>query len=456
MPAEPDWATLEAALSGELHLDDEARRACSADASPAEPCLPLGVVVARDEADVAATMAWSAQNGVPVVPRGGGTGKAGGCVPSPGSVVLLLTGLASLGEVRVADGWVEAGAGVITRSLKEAVEGERLFYPPDPGGLDHCTIGGNAATNAGGPSTLKYGVTGDYVLGLRAVLPDGRVVETGRRQPKGVAGYDLVSLLVGSEGTLAVITELRLRLVPQPREARAALLPFATVAAAAAAVVEARKVGLWPRALELFDGATLRRAGRDPAFPSQPGWGALLIAEFDGPPGQPERDLRALAQAAPIAPLEVRVAASEQERQDLWAIRRQTSRLVKVGTEGWVSEDIAVPLGSLPAMLERLGDIGEAHDLTVLAYGHAGDGNLHVNVLWDEPSGAERADGAVAAVLEAALDLGGTITGEHGVGTLKRPFLGREVGDDVLGLMGAIKRTWDPRGLLNPGKVLAG
>jgi len=443
---------LAAALPDRVRRDPDELAAFAGDESICEPVLPAAVVLARDEADVVATLRWATAHGVPVTPRGGGSGKAGGCIPSVGGVVLDLTGLSSIGAVRPVDGWAEAGAGVVTADFKEAAAEAGRWYAPDPGALGWSTLGGNVATNAGGPVALRYGVTGDHVLGVRAVLADGRVVDTGRRQPKGVAGYDLRGLLVGSEGTLGVITQVRLALLPRPREVVAAWVFFESVDDAAAAVVEGAGSGLRPRALELFDGVALARMQRAPRFPGDPA-GALLLVEFDGEPGQPARDLAAFAEGLAASPTSVRIATGE-DRDVLWALRREASRLVKDGAAGWVSEDIAVPLGAIPATLRRVREIGEEHGVIALAYGHAGDGNLHVNVLWEDASGAERAPAAVAAVVDAALDVGGTITGEHGVGLAKRAFLRREVGDAQLAVMRAVKRAWDPAGILNPGKVL--
>lgn len=419
---------------------------------------PRAAVLAHSVEDVQATMRWASTHGVPVTPRGGGTGKAGGCVPCPGGVVLSLAPMASIRQVRPEHGWAEVDAGVITGTFQDTVEHEhRLYYPPDPGALDSCTLGGNVATNAGGPAALKYGVTRDYVLGVEAVLADGTRLELGRRQPKGVAGYELARLLVGSEGTLAVITGVRLALRPRPRSVVAALMPFASVEDAAHAVTLGRRSGLQPRALEFFDATALQRAGREPGFPCEPGWGALLLVEFDGEPGVPEASLQRFAEGlGDRAPLEVRVAADEARRRGLWQLRRRTSHLVKAGAAGWITEDVAVPLGHVPDLIRQLPGIGERFGVIALAYGHAGDGNLHVNLIWDDPAGAEHAEAAADAVIDAALSFGGTISAEHGVGLARRRFLPREVGERSVALMRAIKADFDPTGVLNPGKIFRG
>lgn len=434
--------------------DPGALDAFSGDESVIAPVRPLAAVRARSVADVQATLRWASEYGVPITARGGGTGKAGGCVPDAHGVVLSLAELGAVRRVEARHGWAEVDAGVITGPFREEMEAARLFYPPDPGALDACTLGGNVATNAGGPVALKYGVTRDYVLGVEAVLADGTVLQLGRRQPKGVAGYDLARLLVGSEGTLAVITGVRLGLLPRPREVLAALMPFASIADAADAVARSRLLGLRPRALEFFDRTTLSRAGRTPGFPHHASWGALLLVEFDGEPGEPERALRRFAEGLDKAPIDVQVATGEARRRDLWRLRRQTSGLVKAGAAGWITEDVAVPIGSVPELVALLPGLGERFGLTALAYGHAGDGNLHVNLIWDEAGGGQHAEAAADAVIDAALGLGGTISAEHGIGLAKRRFLPREVGDRSLQIMRALKAQFDPRGILNPGKIL--
>ncbi len=438
-------------LDAPAQLDDYAT-----DRSTAPPVSPRAVVRARSTADVSATMRWASEHGVPVTPRGAGTGKAGGCVASPGGIVLSLASMDRVLRVSAGDGWAEVEPGVVTGEFRDAMEQDhRLFYPPDPASLDVCTLGGNVATNAGGPVAMKYGVTGDHVLGVTAVLPDGSVVQTGRRQPKSVAGYDLTSLLIGSEGTLGVLVELRLALQAVPRETVAALIPFDTAADAVGAVVSGRRAGVQPRALELFDRVTLARLVAQGVDRVQPEWGALLLAEFDGGPGEAEAAAARFADALDRPPRDLRFTRSTAERAALWALRRETSELVKVGAAGWISEDVAVPLSSMPAMLQRLYEIGDRHDLAAFAYGHAGDGNLHVNLVWDEGHGQPRAEVAAREVMDAALRLGGTISGEHGIGTCKRRFLPGELGERSLGLQRSIKQLFDPRGILNPGKVFA-
>jgi len=446
---------LRRAVRGEVLRDPDALAEYAGDASPATPVVPRAVVRAASIADISATMRWATEHGVAVTPRGAGTGKAGGCIASPGGIVLSLETMDRVLAVRPDDGWAEVEPGVITGAFRDRMADCGLFYPPDPNSLATCTLGGNVATNAGGPVALKYGTTSRFVLGVTAVLADGRVIETGKRQPKSVAGYDLTSLLVGSEGTLGVIAGIRLGLLPRPREIVTALMAFADVDDAARTVSAARSIGITPRAMELVDGVVLRRIRPHAPFPVDPAWGALLLVEFDGDLERPAEDLERFVAALPApGPIDVRRADDPDERERLWATRRFMSKLVKQGAVGWFSEDIAVPLSTLPDVIRRLADIAAAHDLVIATYGHAGDGNLHVNILWEDPDGAERAPSAVRAVFDLALAHGGTISGEHGIGTLKRPYLSLEQSADVIDLQRALRAKWDPAGVLNPGKLL--
>ncbi len=458
MTAEQRLRELAVALpQGQLLQEPELLAGYGGDESGLAPMMPLAVVEARSVADVQASLQWASRNGVPVTARGAGTGKAGGCIPEPGGLVLSLASMSRILGVYPEHGYAEVEAGVITGAFREHVAKEySLFYPPDPNSLDNCTLGGNVATNAGGPVALKYGVTGNFVMGLSAVCADGRLIETGRRQPKGVAGYDLSSLLVGSEGTLAIITSIRLGLLPRPREVGTSLLGFADLPAAARAVARARRRGLSPRALELIDSHSLEQVRTTGELELDPRWGALLLVEFDGEPGQPADLLeRFVDDLGADSPLSVRAAGSSEERCALWALRRRLSKLVKHGATGYISEDIAVPVGSIPALVESLNSIAERRDLRLATYGHAGDGNLHVNILWYDEGGAQRGEEAAAEVMRQALDLGGTISGEHGVGLAKRRFLPWEQSPQELNLQRGLRQLWDPAGILNPSKVLA-
>src|SRR4051812_48325774 len=318
-----------------------------------------------------------------------------------------------------------------------------------------CAIGGNLAHNAGGPRALKYGVTRDYVLGCKAVLPTGELIKCGHRSWKGVAGYDLTQLLVGSEGTLAVIVEATLKLIPLPRAVATLLAFFPDEDKAALAVQKIFGAGLLPRACELLDGETMRAVSPRAPFKFPEGVGGALIVEHDG---HGESALLELARSGELCSeagaQEVVAAQDEAQRRRIWETRRMISVALTALRPHKISEDVAVPRGSLIELIGRVRAIGARHRLLTACYGHAGDGNLHVNLLF--ASLEERAAGHVAVeeVLQAALDLGGTITGEHGVGLAKRAFLAREQRPEVIALQRRLKRAFDPDDLLNPGKIL--
>ncbi len=438
-------AALREAVGGAVLLDPEQRADYSADRSPAHPTLPAAVCLPTTTGQVSALAAVCQREGLPLSPRGTGTGKAGGCVPSPGGIVCGLERLAGVQQLAPEDQQVRVLPGTITGDLRRAVEDIGWFYPPDPASLDECTIGGNVATNAGGPLCVKYGVTGDYVLGAEVVLADGRVVRTGRRSIKGVAGLDLTSLLVGSEGTLGILTEITLRIRPRPATVEAAWVTFPSSGVACHAVNELLGAGILPRALELVDAIGLAALGL-------PG-GAALLVEMDGPEGTARADMdRVVTRLAGLAS-DVQRADGDDAREALWQQRRSISDAIKEGHAHHLSEDVAVPTSQLPALLERLERVRKDLGVTVAAYGHAGDGNLHVNLLYDDSRDHHVVIQASESIFRAALELGGTLTGEHGIGQCKRPYLAWEIGDEQLRLQRRLKAVFDPTDILNPGKI---
>jgi glycolate oxidase len=425
----------------------------SKDESHAAPCMPDLAVRAGCAEDVLATLELAEKHGVPVVARGGGTGKSGGAIPAHGGVVLDLRRVNRIVEIDRENLVTVAEPGVITGALQAAVEAEGLFYPPDPNSLETCTLGGNAAHNAGGPRAFKYGVTREYVLGARVALMGGRELRTGRRTVKGVAGYDLTALLVGSEGTLGVFTELTLRLVRNPPSLATLLVRMPDEVAAGRAVARIVADGLVPRVIELMDAVavdTLRAAGAGGVPEST---GALLLIEVDGLDAAcVERDASRIAALADAeGAVEVLMARHGGEREKLWAARRSLSDALKKRARFKVSEDIAVPRAAAPRLLVGLRAIAERRRVLVPTYGHAGDGNYHVNVLWDD-EGFD-AEPVLAEIFGLALSLGGTITGEHGVGLTKRAYLGMELDPASIALQKELKRAFDPKGLMNPGKI---
>lgn len=464
----PSPSQLQAFLK-ELRLSDRAvvtdpvlLASYATDRSGAPPAQPDLLLRPKDASEVQDILRAASAHRVPITPRGAGTGKAGGALPVHGGAVLSLERMNRLLELRPADLLVVTQPGVITGAVMAAAEAEGLFYPPDPNSFEQCSIGGNVACNAGGPRALKYGVTRNYVLQLEAVLADGRRLRVGRRTQKQAAGYPLAQLLVGSEGTLAVITEISLKLLPRPRGLQTALLSFTDVRAAAEVVSRLLSAGVQPACLELLDHHALAAlAAQDAALlPAPEGSaagrvGAMFILETDGDT-EAEASAR-LQRAAELAldagALDVRVAQSPADRARIWAPRRGLSDALKATAHGKISEDVTVPRSRLPALVEAAERIGEAHQVRVACYGHAGDGNLHVNLLF-EARARPRAEAAAVALMEATVALEGTISGEHGIGSLKRALLPLEQPPALIGLQRALKQQLDPAGVLNPGKIL--
>lgn len=412
---------------------------------------PDAVVHAATTKDVAAVLEVCDAHGVPVTPRAGGTGRTGGAVPLEGGIVLATAPMKGILGIEKEDLLAVVQPGVITADVHAAVEAEGLFYPPDPNSLATCMIGGNVAENAGGPRAFKYGVTREYVLGLETCLMGGRVLRTGKRTVKGVTGYDVTALLVGSEGTLGVFTEVTLKLVPRPREIATVLAVYPNVRAAAAAVQRVIARGMVPRCLEIMDALTIeaiKRQGLAVDFRA----GALLLAEIDGK-GTLDEELAMLGDALTEGSLDIVAAQDAAQRARLWESRRMLSVATRKLAKYKLSEDVVVPRSKLVALLEEVDRIGEATRVKYLTYGHAGDGNMHVNFLWDDPSERPVVEDAIGRLMRATVALGGTLSGEHGIGISKRAYLPLEQSEGVISLQKDLKRVFDPKGLLNPGKI---
>lgn len=432
----------------------EACEGYARDESEAVGRVPDAVVLAASSDDLLVALAVARETGVPITPRGGGTGRTGGAVPLAGGIVLDTSALRGIKEIDRREQLAVVEAGVVLGELQARVEEEGLFYPPDPSSLATCCLGGNVAENAGGPRAFKYGVTRDWVLGVEAFLVGGQRFSAGRRTRKGVTGYDVTSLLVGSEGTLAVLGDVTLRLAPKPPAVVTLLALFSEVRGAARAVQEITGAGLVPRCLELLDEETLhavRRAGN--AIDDRAG--AMLLVELDGEPAVCEADAERTGEACvAAAALEVLVAKDSAQRDRLWAARRQMSPAVRRLTRFKLSEDVVVPRQRLVELLERNSRSCEQRRVRTLTYGHAGDGNLHVNFLWDDEADVPRVSGAIEQLFRDTVALGGTLSGEHGIGVLKAPYLPIEQSAELIALQRDLKRVFDPEGLLNPGKIL--
>jgi glycolate oxidase len=447
---------LRAALAPDRVSVDAARlEAYGRDESDLGSFPPEVLALVETAEEVRRVFAIATRHRLPVVPVAARSGKSGGSLAVSGGIAVSLERMSRVLEISPEDLTARVQPGVVTGELQRQVEAHGLFYPPDPNSLDMCTIGGNVAENAGGPRALKYGVTREYVLGLEVVLPTGEILRTGRRTIKGVAGYDVTGLLVGSEGTLGIVTEVTLKLLPRPRHVSTALVVFADVEAAARAVSRVLAAGVIPRCLELLDDTALAACARTAPFKFPPGAGAAVLVETDGNDedavfGEIVR-VAALVQADAAG--EVIVAQNEAQRRDIWEMRKYLSVNLRVLHPLKLSEDIAVPRSKIPEMVRRTREIGARHGFLVATYGHAGDGNLHANVLFDREEERPGVEAAVGEILRAAVDLGGTITGEHGVGLAKRDFLVYEQGRELVALQRRLKAVFDPLGLLNPGKI---
>jgi glycolate oxidase len=440
--------------SGSILTDGDVLEAYGHDESEVPAQRPAAVVRPRNTQEVAAVLRAASDHGVPVVPRGGGTGRVGGAVPVPGALVLASEGMASLVDIARDDLSAVVEPGLVLGDLHRAVEAEGLFYGPDTNSLDSCRLGGNIGTNAGGPRTLKYGPTRDWVLGLTVVTADGTVLELGKGTAKGVTGYDLTSLVVGSEGTLAVVTRATVRLVPAPQTVATLLVFVPDVRVAGQAVGAAFSQGIMPRCVELLDPFALDIVRPQAGVPVPEGATAMLLLEIDGDATVVEAQLERCGEAMVAAgAVEVLVAKDSTERARLWAARRELSHSLRRTARFKLSEDVVVPRTRIPDLLARCAVLADRAGIRMPTYGHAGDGNLHVNFLWDDPSQRFAVDRAIRALFERVVELGGTLTGEHGIGVLKAPYLPLEQSEPLVSLQERIKHLFDPKGILNPGKI---
>jgi len=418
--------------------------------------MPDAVVFPGSAAEISQVLKLANRRRFPVTPRGAGTGRSGGAVPVKGGVVLVLTRLNRILEINRRDLVAVVEPGVITGRLKAAVAEQGLYYPPDPSSAEFCTIGGNVAECAGGAVAVQHGVTRDYVLGLQVVLPTGEIIEAGTRTMKGVVGYDLTRLFLGSEGTLGVITRIILRLVSKPAARQTLAAGFGTLAAAAEAVTQILLSGLAPTALEFMDRVTLSCVRELLPFAVPPGAAALLLMAVDGHPRDvAERAARMARFCREQGARPVIRAKTPAEAEQLWKARQVISpALLKVKPQK-VSEDVAVPLGAIPALIAGLQEIARRRGLIIPCYGHAGDGNIHVNLLYDQGLPAERqaVGKAVEEIFTLVRELNGTLSGEHGIGLTKAPYLGMELSEEVIALQRRLKQAFDPQNIMNPGKI---
>lgn len=441
-------------IVGPSHLNTSREElvAYSYDATQTE-ALPWAVANPSTSNEVSEIIRLANREHIPVIPRGAGTGMSGGSVPVMGGIVISFERMNRILEIDADDLVAVVEPGVITGDLQRGVEARGLFYPPDPASSGFCTIGGNIAECAGGLRAVKYGVTKDYVLGLEVVLPTGEIIETGGRTLKNVAGYDLTGLIVGSEGTLGVVTKAILKLLSLPESVMTLAAFFDNMDGAAAAAMEIISSGMIPRALEIIDGAALRAVEAHLKENLSGGAGAMLIVETDGYPREAEREIGLAAGIAGRSGASViNVSGASEERERIWRARKAISPALYAIKPGKINEDIVVPRGRVADILREIEAIGKRFDLMIVNFGHAGDGNIHTNIMIDDDE-RERAGAAVKEILEAVVRMKGSITGEHGVGITKAEYLPMQVGQDAIGTMKRIKKALDPNDVLNPGKI---
>ncbi|GAA0630949.1 glycolate oxidase subunit GlcD [Streptomyces thermocarboxydovorans] len=447
-----------AAIVGPDHVrvDDGALAAYARDATPLFHSLPQAVVLPGSTEEVAAVLKYATERAVPVVPRGAGSNLCAGTVPLTGGIVLALTRLDRILEVSSEELLARVQTGVTTARLADAAAQAGLLYAPDPGSRTVSTVGGNVATCAGGLRGLKYGVTRNYVLGLEAVLPTGEIIRTGGRLWKDVAGYDLTRLLTGSEGTLAVITEVTVALLPAPAETGTGVAYFASLADASRAVADVIASGIVPATLEFLDRKCISAVEEFAGLGLRQDAGALLLFGDDGDARAVATNLGRIQEVCGRAgALEVTLAEDVARADALLAARRcSLPALSRLGSVT-ILEDATVPRHRLAEMVDRIDEIAARHDLTIATFGHAGDGNLHPTCVLDpdDHEAVDRAHAAFAEIFAAAIALDGTITGEHGVGAAKLPYLADRLGADQVALLRRIKNAFDPAGILNPGKL---
>jgi len=440
---------------GYLLTQPEDLTAYAFDATPlTQP--PAAVVRPGSAAEVSAILELANREGIPVVPRGAGTNLSGGAVPVSHGILLVLNRLDRILEIDEANLTATLQAGVILADLHREVESRGLFYPPDPSSLRVATIGGTVAEGAGGPRAVKYGTTKDYVLGLEVVLPTGEIIRTGGKTVKNVSGYNLTQFLVGSEGTLGVVTEVTVRLLPLPEAKRTGLAIFASLEAAAEAVSGIIRRRIIPRTLELMERASIALIEDycPSGLPREAA--AVLLIEVDGSQADvPYQWQRVREACREHGAQEFREAATPEEAEALWAGRRSHYAALARARPSIVIEDVTVPRQAVPAMVRAIREAAARHGIEVGLVAHAGDGNMHPDIIYDarDPEQQRRAQALAGDIFRAALALGGTITGEHGVGLLKAPYLEWQWGREGVAALRRLKRALDPNNILNPGKI---
>ncbi len=452
----PTFKEIEAIVGAGHCSQHHDEMACYAYDASVQKCMPSAIAFPKDATEIAALITLANRAGFFVIPRGSGSGTTGGALAVQGGLVLVTSRLDNILQIDTDNLVAHVEPGVKTGQLHTAVEQKGLYYPPDPSSAAFSTIGGNLAACAGGPRAVKYGVTRDYVLGLSAVTGSGDIIETGVQTVKGVVGYDLTRLMVGSEGTLGVITRVTLRLLPKPEAVRTMIVLFDSMARAAETVSEIIRRGIIPRTIEFMDRLSVRCVKDQMPVSLPENTEALLLIETDGTQTEADQAIVTLQHLSNAQhAIGVVIAKNNTEAGQLWQARKSLSSAMYQYGPDKINEDIVVPRSKIPDMVKRIESIQAETGLTMINFGHAGDGNIHVHIMLDkrDPAAVSAAETAIEKVFDHTLLLGGTLSGEHGVGIAKRPYIGKEIGPTEQMIMKKIKRVFDPNGILNPGKI---
>lgn len=423
---------------------------------------PEAVVFPRDEGDVSAILKYANMHKIPVIPRGAGSGFTGGALPARGGIILALEKhFNKILEIDEKNLIARVQPAVVNKIFQNEVEKRRLFYPPDPASQEYSTLGGNVSENAGGMRAAKYGITKDFVMALRAVLPNGEIIRAGKKTIKDVAGYNVAGILIASEGTLAVITEITLKLIAKPKFKQSALGVFPSIESAMNAVYKSMASGITPVAMEFLDNLSIRAVEEKfhKGLPTEAG--AILITQVDGDLEVQIQNQIALLESRfkENGCIEFKIAQNSQEEEDLWFARRNVSQSINIYGKKKLNEDITVPRSRLPELLERIGQMSEKYGFKIPCFGHTGDGNVHTNVMVGDPSKPldcaelERGHKCIEEIFKIAVELEGTLSGEHGIGLSKAPFMHLAFSKAEMDLFGAIKKAFDPNNILNPHKM---
>ena len=419
---------------------------------------PDGVVFPRDESDVSEILKYCNEHKITIIPRGAGSGFTGGALASSGGIIMALEKhMNKILEIDLENMVAVVQPGVINKDLQKAVEKLGLFYPPDPASETYSTLGGNVSENSGGMRAAKYGITKDYVMALRAVLPNGDVIRAGKRTIKDVAGFNIAGILIASEGALAVITEITLKLISKPKFSKTAMGVFPSVESAMNAVFKTMAAGVTPVAMEFLDNLSIKAVEERFHRGLPTSAGAILVSEMDGNDESViNADLERLKEHfIANGASEFKVAKDASESSDIWFARRNCSQAINCYGSLKINEDITVPRSKLPALLEKIAEISAKYNVTTPCFGHTGDGNVHTNVMVDknDPEAVKRGHEAITEIFKATVELGGTLSGEHGIGISKAPFMSLAFSEAEMNLFRAIKKAFDPNNILNPNKM---